>query len=1346
MDNLYDLSGLGSQAFENLVNFLALKTLGLGATGFGPGADGGRDGFFEGEAPYPSAKQHWKGIWYIQSKFLRPHLSKDPQKWLIEQVQDEIAAFSAPHSRRTWPDNWIIATNIEPSGTPETGSFDAIRKLVRKSTGGRRVNVAVWGGRKVLDLLSTNSDVVDHFRHLLTPGHVLSALYSEIGDSRASLEDIARYFIVAQFSEHLYTKLDQANSSTDVRPGVHDLFIDLPFRTSGNARGNGILAELTSSAAFSHRYSIRKEIPESWGAWARQLRRARVALIKGGPGQGKSTIGQYLCQIHRAKLILSDDAPRVSASLKNLAKSIQAAAIASGFWPDAPRIPIQIELKEFAQWYSRRDDSEQRSVLVFLAEKIERKVGSDVLPKTLKRALSKRSWIVVFDGLDEVPNDSKDAIASEVMEFLNDILIDIDADALALCTSRPQGYSGQFSGIDGPVVELLQLGEKEAIKCAIPLLKFGRTAEEAETSIGTLEAAIKSPSIRELMTTPLQSHIMAVIVRDGGRPPERRWQLFSGFYQVMKKRESQKNFQNPVITRLLREEDRLLKAVHMRLGFVLHARAEVSAGAQTTLTREEFRRLVEDVVRELVDDDVARTTAAVLEATTERLVLVNTPESGEHVRFDIRQLQEFFAAEFLYSGVEAKELADRLRVIGGDAHWREVMHFVLSALIENQRPSEFALSVQVLRGFNEGDETDRSNLYARRTGRACLIALRLLAEGVLEQDRLDRQQIRPLLDPIGGLLDLRLLRKHSSLRLERSRQWLIALLTEKIATNSSREHIGALALLGWMLPSGDPTGDLAHVALVNSPIELQQILFGHWAPPYSLEMPSPRRLDIDKEDRPSAWVLRAALRILSSDKCMLYSTASVERMLRICVQGIDVLPKVATTDGFAEDITGAMGAFMNLYVDQHRLTRREIKKNRTNCGLVVGHAHQANWINGKLPKSLSKISASAAEGRIGGIFALMFACLRFAKERTPGALMSFTQLAKGAGSEKTCLLPSTLLALVPISSSYGRDPGGIKHLMNVDDPSIEALISRLRELIDPAFSLLELSDTAKDPTEKDCSLLARKLPSIAISWAFDVEHNNWRGPLKFVPELIDAITGYPEETVQNILRWGALASDHPELLQTIKSQSRNLSIASARLPYSVESRVHPFQLSLPDDIALLPFLAGAFAARARHAKENDLVLRRDRDVSLSKLLSGYGLDQISLRSIAESTAFDSAARAAATALRWLTQADIENRSDDHPSKLQLEIEFFFEFLSTSNDSWFVFAFIRGVLTNASENDPQARYAVTRLLDWSSDSASNRDDLVALLETWRERSEAPVHKKQALEKWLGYVFSPPIYAV
>src|SRR5579859_1332152 len=153
MPNSHDLDHLDPHSFEHIVNALTLRVLGAGASGFGPGSDGGRDGFFEGQAPYPSTTECWKGRWYIQSKFHKPHLSKNPQQWLVEQIQQEIKDFEHSNSKRKWPEIWIVATNIDPSGTPMTGAFDKVRRLVAKARPKLKSRFHIWGGRKILEFL-----------------------------------------------------------------------------------------------------------------------------------------------------------------------------------------------------------------------------------------------------------------------------------------------------------------------------------------------------------------------------------------------------------------------------------------------------------------------------------------------------------------------------------------------------------------------------------------------------------------------------------------------------------------------------------------------------------------------------------------------------------------------------------------------------------------------------------------------------------------------------------------------------------------------------------------------------------------------------------------------------------------------------------------------------------------------------------------------------------------------------------------------------------------------------------------------------------------------------------------
>jgi hypothetical protein len=254
--------------------------------------------------------------------------------------------------------------------------------MVKKSPGGKKVNVHVWGGRKILNLLYLHDDVTKYYGHFLTPGHVLSALYADITESRASLKDIIHYFVVTQFTDNMFTKLDQAGSSSDMRPGVHDLFIDLPFSSSTRQHCGEILAELCCAAAQCHRYSLRNEFPDSWRGWNRHSKRARVTLIKGGPGQGKSTVSQYLCQIHRASLIQTGNDLLVNDTVKEATNAIYEAAQSDNFWPTSPRIPIQIELKEFAHWYSQRQSSQSKNILAYLSEMVEKKIASEVLVKT----------------------------------------------------------------------------------------------------------------------------------------------------------------------------------------------------------------------------------------------------------------------------------------------------------------------------------------------------------------------------------------------------------------------------------------------------------------------------------------------------------------------------------------------------------------------------------------------------------------------------------------------------------------------------------------------------------------------------------------------------------------------------------------------------------------------------------------------------------------------------------------------------------------------------------------------------------------------------------------------------
>src|SRR5687767_14500079 len=147
-----ELGNLSPDSFQSLVIALTLRVLGPGVTPFGAGADGGRDGYYLGEAPYPSASERWNGRWYIQCKHHAPHLSKNAQKWLLDEIRKELDKF-ASSTRRRWPDIWIVASNVDPSGSPDNGTHDRAIELVRAVRPELASRFHIWGGSKIVGLL-----------------------------------------------------------------------------------------------------------------------------------------------------------------------------------------------------------------------------------------------------------------------------------------------------------------------------------------------------------------------------------------------------------------------------------------------------------------------------------------------------------------------------------------------------------------------------------------------------------------------------------------------------------------------------------------------------------------------------------------------------------------------------------------------------------------------------------------------------------------------------------------------------------------------------------------------------------------------------------------------------------------------------------------------------------------------------------------------------------------------------------------------------------------------------------------------------------------------------------------
>ncbi|WP_368758804.1 NACHT domain-containing NTPase [Klebsiella oxytoca] len=1314
MTTSYDLTQLDSYSFEHMVNFLAMKKLGNGITGFAAGPDGGRDGYLRGKAPYPTTEECWEGMWYIQSKFHKPNLSTNSQKWLIREIVKEIRSYS-DNPQRKLPDIWIIATNIEPSGQPHTGAYDKIISLVRKYAS--KIKVDVWGGRKILDFLMEYPMVAQAYGHFLTPGHIISALYKSLEKEDNKRKSLIEHFMVSQFKDLSYTKLEQAGSNNDHKPKIHELFRDLPIMANSDENEFFILQSLVSSSCNVQKISTWLNFGEEWKDWTKNPRRTRVMLLKGGPGQGKSTVGQYFSQIQRAAYILSDAQPTITPLVRDIARELKKFAEKDGFWPSVPRIPIFIELKDYANWYINKDKFSPRNLIEYICYKVNLKISFIIDSFDLRTVFSQSTWFINFDGLDEVPNDLKDDIANEVISFSNEFLPSLDSDALILCTTRPQGYSGQFDELDASVCNLTPLPKEIALSCAEPVVRFGRSEEDGDNSLKILEASMMSPQVKEIMTTPLQSHIMAVVVRDGGKPPEKRWELFNNFYTVMKKREILKNFADANIASLLQEKDILLKAIHDRLGICLHVRAEYSPGAEASLPKEEFRKLATSTTEILMDGNIEETVITLMEATTERLVFVNTPDSTDYVRFDIRQLQEFFAAEFIHNDVSDQILIERLSVIIGDAHWREVVHFVLSALIHYKKKTALMLVAKILQQLDTDDDNHKIRFFKRKSGIGALLVLRLVEEGMLEQDKRVRALFSDCLMPLWINTEQSIINRIIKLQMNQSKNWILYNMIESFLSMDHIETISCPFLFSSMIDTSHERFDDMYAKLLSMPDDCLLISFLTANAEYHHYLGSLIK----------PWFIEFAVAKYFSEETSYILLSSINIFLsRYFSIGQNKIELLNLDERYKEYLH-------EFFVKPGRASHEDMPESSNYC-FITPVPFDLDW------KSCNSfpLSATKFNDKIYSFPVELFKALDmyFTVRNTS----SFRRILKLIieNKYKLACIPSTLQAFVPLCFDNSIFQHQVNTLYDGDDDYLDTYLSTKifeGKSIGPdskyvvfnheSFSGEKWKELCSDFPDLALNVITAQFVDGQLKGDVVLKENkNIHMPI------LNIAKKYPHIFSSYYFLWGGLFNAFPSEVPHLKALMVKDNLPVRYKSISNINMMSIYKLNLPDDKQLIVHLANALASSKTQL---DKYKKGCPEYFTNGVLEAFGLNFETIYKIATNIKEEYLLRVSSLSLL------LHHQLNDKAST----IDYFFEYhlddlcieLYSASHGQLVSNPLLTLLHDVVNIDAKLQEFVGRYSIVSRNDFSSLTSMQLIISKWRERSTSVVHNSGKLEHWL-----------
>jgi len=727
----YNLQGLSARSFEQLIQALATKYLGPQTVIFGDGPDGAREATFDGQTLYEGPGGIWNGYIVVQAKFRQAPKDDDAQ-WLIQQLTTEFKKFRERDLRR--PDYYLLATNIKLSAVHRTGGKDKVSKALDKIKEDHKLKgFDVWDYDKIRAFLDDARDIATCYAAWISSGDVLASALSHFKASYPDFESTIANFLQKELISDQFARLEQAGHASAERVPLASVFVDLVAREDG--RGSAFNDSNESENGFArHVMQIARERfdPESVGRYSssEQLKQRKIPVngrlvLVGGPGQGKSTVTQYICQLFRAAILNERPTHTVIPEARTAISLIEQQSKVEGLHlPGSRRFPVRVALNEFAAALSKQETG---SLLDYIARRISKKTNSAVNSQALRSWFSSYPWFLVLDGLDEVPSSSN---RDETIAAISDFLVDAagcNADIVVLSTTRPQGYSKEFSPEYYAHWYLVPLSRQKALQYASRLvrMRYSENPDRSGVLLERLRAALTDRTTERLMRSPLQVTIMATLVGRMGKPPEEVWSLFREYYQVIYHREAEKASAH---SHLLHEQRTNIDAIHNRVGLLLQVESELSGGSVAKLDLNRFTQLVADRLDEqgFTGKNKLNLQQAISKAAAERLVFISALEADQ-VGFDIRPLQEFFANEAMMSGTD-NNLRVRLETIARLPYWRNVFIFSAGRCLAADRDYLWD-SIHAL-CFELNSRNDRI-LHSAKAGSQ--LAIDLLADGLVRR-------------------------------------------------------------------------------------------------------------------------------------------------------------------------------------------------------------------------------------------------------------------------------------------------------------------------------------------------------------------------------------------------------------------------------------------------------------------------------------------------------------------------------------------------------------------------------------------------------------------------------------
>ncbi|WP_181136192.1 NACHT domain-containing NTPase [Rathayibacter sp. AY1H3] len=754
--------------------------------------DGGRDAVRPKVAPDAPTV-------VCQVKFKRRD-EEDAASWMIETLEKELPKIQSLIA--SGADEYVMLTNARGSAHPEVGKIDKVQKWLTdhvtipaqclwRDDLDRRVDGAASSLKLRYPSILTGDDTLTLIKHIMS------------GPRQDEIASAMRAFAAEQFridEDVKFRQVELANS-------LLALFVDVPadvasiiWSGGGRDRDKPLQVRLRSMATYTGLPGGLEDGTDSAHAIvvstadllldAEVQRSAPRVMLQGAPGQGKSTLAQYVCQVHRARYL-------------NRTQFLD--ALSEPHRSSTFRFPIKVDLRDLASYLDgasylgqARTENETLSFERFVASVISIQSGGlEFSANDFVLVCSQVPVLLFLDGLDEVADlKLREKLISAVNKALNR-LHENGADVQVVVTTRPSlfGRSASF-GKDFVRVNLAPISREIIEKYSRKwVVARGLSSDRAIEVQSILNQKLDLGHVKELTKNPMQLTILLSLIQSIGHSlPDVRTDLYSEYVNLFMTREAEKSA-------IVRTHRSLLSEIVEYVAWTLQAGAEADRSAGS-ISETELKHLISRYLsagrheQGILDD--------LFEKGIERVWVLVQRVEGLY-EFEVQPLREFFAAKYLYE--TAPHSSRRHREVHGDRsqrfeamainpYWSNVTRFYAGFYTSG----EIGALSESLRELVASKNLAKS-LTARAVGAA------LLADWVFKTKKYIQDQVVELVfDPIGvELLASARATGAEVVKLDREcgRDTLARLLFERHVLGQSHTSAPVVSLLsrngGWTL-------------------------------------------------------------------------------------------------------------------------------------------------------------------------------------------------------------------------------------------------------------------------------------------------------------------------------------------------------------------------------------------------------------------------------------------------------------------------------------------------------------------------------------------------------------------